>query len=178
MVGDGRNGQFGYGEATYDPKTGRFTLPAVVFAKLGETRLRLTIDPLGRFIELRSDASFLALADRVRAAAPHLPPETAAALLTDYLGFSAEVTVDNIMRLVVPKGMRDALADDADLALVAVGDAVRVWSQRRFREAQAEQRRQLAAEYSKFAGVLLGFGGAAAPAAPAGGAGDGTGGVG
>jgi len=166
MANDGQTKQFGYGEASYDSKTGRFTLPVHIVTKLGDTKLRLTVDPLGRFVELRSEASFQALAGRVLKVAETLHPETAAALLTDYLGMSAEVQVDSMMRVVVPKGMRDPLGDDSDLALVAVGDTVRVWSLERFREAQVEQRKRLASDYSKFVGALLGlnFSAQAAPA--------------
>ena len=169
MADEPTNLLFGYAEASLDPKTGRFSIPANLFAKLGgETHLRMTVDPLGRFLEVRSDRSFRALVDRVVAAAAGLPPETAAALMTDYLGFSAEVQIDNVLRLVVPKTLREPLGDEVDLALVAVGDALRIWALGRYRKTVAQRRALLARDYGRYVNVVLGLPGPAAPAEPAG----------
>ena len=158
MALDPRDMLFGYAEASLDVKPGRFAIPANLFAKMGgETRFRMTADPCERFLELRSEKAFLALAERVTAAAPGLPPETAADLITEYIAFSAEVQVDNALRLVVPKGMREVLGDDTELALVAVGDALRVWSLAKYREARKSRRTRLAEDYPKFVNVILGF---------------------
>lgn len=160
---------FGYSEIAYDPKAGRFTLPGPMYGKLGGvSHARMTLDPLGRFVELRNEESFGKLAGRILAAAPGLPPETAAALLTDYLALSTDVSIDQNMRLVVPKQMRACLDDDTELALVAVGDAVRIWSVAAFRRSEAERRAALARDYSKYVNVLLGLpAGSPAPAAAA-----------
>lgn len=148
---------FGYAEVSLDTKTWRFAIPINLFTKLGSDKLRMTLDPLGQFLELRSEKKFAELADRIIKATTNLPPETAAALITDYLGFSCEVQVDNVLRVVVPKMMRDCLEGDTELSLIAVGDAVRIWSRRKYKASEEARRDLLKRDYGKYIGVLLGL---------------------
>ena len=156
---------FGYTEAKMDLQTGRFQLPLELYDKLGGIRkLRMTVDPLGRFLELRSESKFQDLATRIQESADTLEPETIAALLTEYLAFSTEVQIDNVLRLVVPKMMRDPLDGSTELALVAVGDALRVWSLKKYKATEAERREPLKRDYAKFVGLTLGLPRRSAPA--------------
>ena len=148
---------FGYTEAKMDLQTGRFQIPLELYDKLGERKLRMTVDPLGRFLELRTEAKFQDLAIRIQESGDTLEPETIAALMTEYLAFSTEVQIDNILRLVVPKMMRDPLEGSTELALVAVGDALRVWSLKKYKASEAERREPLKRDYAKIVGLTLGL---------------------
>jgi hypothetical protein len=53
--------------------------------------------------------------------------------------------------------MRDPLDTDADLALVAVGDALRVWSLKKFKSSESERREPLKRDYAKFVNLTLGL---------------------
>lgn len=147
---------YGMFEAAMDNKTGRFIVPTVVYRPLGD-RVRFTVDPLGRFLEVRSEDDFQALVDRINQAEASLPVEVITALRMDYLGFSSEGQIDGSLRLVVPKRMRDVLADEDDLVLVAVKDCLQVWGARRYRAERQARMKDFATQYQSVQHLIMGI---------------------
>lgn len=143
-------------EASLDAKTGRFVIPADVHLLLGKT-VRLTVDPLGRFLEVRSEGNFELLVERITAAEATLPVEVIAALRVDYLGFSAEGQIDGSLRLVVPKRMREVLGDEDDLVLIGVKDFLQVWPASRYREDRASRMQQFVGQYPQVQHLIMGI---------------------
>lgn len=147
---------FGMYEATMDNKAGRFIVPADVHGRLTKN-VRLTVDPLDRYIEVRSEQKFSELVDRITAAEPNLPVEVVASLRMDYLGFSAEGQIDGSLRLVVPKRMRDILKDEDDLVLIGAKDHLQVWPASTYRTSRATRIRDLAGQFPLVQSLILGI---------------------
>ena len=147
---------YGMFEASMDRKTGRFVIPADVYEYLHKN-VRLTVDPLGRFLEVRSEENFELLVERITAAESTLPVEVIAALRVDYLGFSAEGQIDGSLRLVVPKRMREVLGEDDDLILIGVKDFLQVWPASKYREDRAARMKAFATQYSQVQHLIMGI---------------------
>ncbi len=150
------NDLYGMYEATMDNKAGRFIVPADVHFRIGRN-VRLTVDPLDRFIEVRSEENFNVLVERISAAEATLPVEIVASLRMDYLGFSAEGQIDGSLRLVVPKRMRDILRNEDDLVLIGAKDHLQVWPASSYRASRAERIRDLATQFPIVQSLILGI---------------------
>jgi len=145
---------FGMWEATLDVKTGRFQVPNEVYLYL-RSKVFLTLDPLDRFVEARSETGFAELVERITAAESSLPVEVVAALRTDYLGYSAETGIDAALRLLVPRRMRDTL-DDGDLILIGAKDVLQIWPAKRYRATRGERMAAIAKHYPSYQALILG----------------------
>lgn len=150
------NDLFGMYEATMDNKAGRFIVPADVHFRIGRN-VRLTVDPLDRFIEVRSEVKFNELVNRISAAEAYLPVEVVASIRMDYLGFSAEGQIDGSLRLVVPRRMRDILKDEDDLVLIGAKDHLQVWPASTYRSSRTERIRDLKSQFPMVQSLILGI---------------------
>ncbi len=150
-----REGLFGFAEVTLD-KAGRFVIPVEFFERLkGREPMRILMDPQDRCLELRTEARFQDLVARLTRLAPSLPPETVSVMMTEYLGYSLQVQIDNAYRLTIPKRFREFLAED-ELVLIGTGEALQIWSRSAFRAGQKERRALLAREAPRLAHAILG----------------------
>ena len=157
MGSKGRETDFyGMFEAAMDNKTGRFIVPMIVFKYL-HNMVRFTVDPLGRFLEVRSEDDFQALVERINAAEATLPVDVISALRMDYLGFSSEGQIDGSLRLVVPKRMRDVLNEEDDLVLVLVKDCLQVWGASRYREERRASMARMAGVFPAVQHLIMGI---------------------
>lgn len=138
-----QDGIFGFAEATLD-KAGRFIIPVEFIDKLkAREPMRMLVDPQDRFLELRTEAHFQDLVARLARLASTLPAETVSVMMTEYLGYSLQVQVDNAYRLTIPKRFREFLGDE-ELVLIGAGEALQIWSRSAFRANQKERRKILA----------------------------------
>jgi len=150
------NDLYGMYEATMDNKAGRFIVPADVAIRLGKM-VRLTVDPLDRFIEVWPEVEFGKLVNRITASEATLPVEVVASLRMDYLGFSAEGQIDGSLRLVVPKRMRDILLDEDDLVLIGVKDHLQVWPAKTYRASRSTRIKEFAQSFPMVQALILGI---------------------
>jgi DNA-binding transcriptional regulator/RsmH inhibitor MraZ len=136
-------------------KQGRVKLPlGFSAAVLPERFVFVSADPRRRFLEVRSEAAFVALADRVREVAAGLPPDAAAALVTEYLGGAHRALVDDAVRVALPGRFRDVVPGP-EAVLVAIGDAVLVWDRAAYEAGQPERLAAIAAGAPGLDPVLL-----------------------
>lgn len=147
---------YGMFEASLDSKTGRFIVPMIVFKYL-HNDVRFTVDPLGRFLEVRSEEDFQALVDRINAAEKLYPPGTIADLRMDYLGFSSEGQIDGSLRLVIPKRMRDILNGEDDLVLVGVKNCMQVWPASAYHAQRAARMKGWAGTFESVQHLIMGI---------------------
>ena len=155
---------YGFAEVTLD-KSSRFLIQAEFFERLkARTPMRMTVDPQGRCLEVRTEEMFMALATRIRAAARGLSADAVQALMIEYLGYSVEVQADNAYRLTIPKKMRDAIGEETELVLVGVGDAVQIWTRSAFRASQHERRIAILRELPRVVNAVYGIDPIPAPA--------------
>ncbi len=150
-----QDGIFGFAELTLD-KAGRLVIPVEFFDRLkGREPMRVLLDPQGRCLELWTEARFQDLVARLARLAPTLPPETVSVMMTEYLGYSLQVQIDNAYRLTIPKRFREFLGED-EVVLIGAGEALQIWSRSAFRAGQKERRALLAREAPKLAHAILG----------------------
>lgn len=151
-----QEGIFGYAEVTLD-KAGRFVIPVEFYERLkGREPMRILVDPRDRCLELRTEALFQELVGRLARLAPTLPPEVASVMMTEYLGYSLQVQIDNAYRLTIPKRFREMLEED-ELVLIGIGEALQIWSRTAFKAGQKERRRILAEGAPVLMHAILGF---------------------
>ena len=146
----GRFSVHGTFEVSLDSKTGRFNVPADMKA-LELEHVNFTRDPLGRFLEFRRQKDYDAFAKRMEAAAATMDLEAAEALLVDYVGFTVQALVDQNLRLIIPKRMREYLGDTNSIVLVGIGDVVQVWTADSYNETKRKREEVLRGAYSQFA---------------------------
>lgn len=148
---------FGFAEVTLD-RAGRYMMPADINDSMGgrKTLLRVNVELQGRFLELRTEDNFNQLVQRIKELAPELPPDTLSALMTDYLGYSLTVQIDNHYRLTIPKKLRELLGED-ELILVGVGDALQIWGRSAFKKGQPERRASLKRDVPGLAHAVYGI---------------------
>ena len=159
------NGLFGIADGKMDPNTGRISIPNEMRSLATQT-VRITVDPRGRFLEVRLIPAFADLARRIREVAATLAPDEAEALLTDYLGFSAEGQVDGSLRLVVPKKIREFLGGENEVVLAGAGDCLQVWPASKYAATRDDRRTALARAHGQAAHAILGLNRTAPAAAP------------
>lgn len=147
---------YGVFEAALDKKTGRFIVPINIFKHL-DSLVRFTVDPRGRFLEIRSIDSFEELVERIDKAEATLPVGMVSALREDYLGFSSEGQIDGSLRLVIPKRMRDILNNESELVLVAVKDVLQVWGASTYSETRSSRMDSLQRNFDSIQHVLMGI---------------------
>lgn len=155
---------FGTSDGSLDAKSGRITIPSDM-TDLRTANVRITADPLRRYLEIRTREAFEALVRRIETVAATLPSDAAEALLTDYLGFSGESQVDASWRLVLPKRLREILGGETDLVLCGAGDCLQVWPVGLWQQEQENRQAALKREYHRIAHAILGVGTAAVPPA-------------
>lgn len=149
----GRFSVHGTFEVSLDPKTGRFNVPADMKA-LELEHVNFTRDPLGR-LEFRRTKDYDAFAKRMETAAASMELEAAEALLVDYVGFTVQALVDQNLRLIIPKKMREYLGDTASVVLVGIGDVVQVWAADAYNETKRKREEILRGAYSQFARKIV-----------------------
>lgn len=149
---------FGYAEATLD-KVGRFMMPSEFYDRMKDRgRMRMTVDPCGNFLELRTEAKFKALVNRVLASVSNLSPDVAQSVLIEYLGYSMEVQFDTSYRLTIPKRFRDEiLGEESELVLIGSGDALLIWAKSVFKATQKARRERLGSEYPALLRAIYGI---------------------
>ncbi|NOZ00973.1 MAG: hypothetical protein GXP54_03685, partial [Deltaproteobacteria bacterium] len=121
-----------------------------------KTSLRINVELQGRYLELRTEKNFNKLVKRIKALAPSLPADTLSALMTDYLGYSLTVQIDNHYRLTIPKKLRALLGED-ELILIGVGEALQIWGRSKFFENQPERRAALRKDIKGLAHAVYGI---------------------
>ncbi len=150
-----QDGIFGFAEVTLD-KAGRFVIPVEFFERLkGREPMRILVDPQDRCLELRTEGRFQELVARLARLAPTLPPETVSVMMTEYLGYSLQVQIDNAYRLTIPKRFRELLGDD-EIVLIGAGEALQIWSRTAFRASQKDRRRVLSQSVPALTHAILG----------------------
>lgn len=149
-------GIFGFAEVTLD-KAGRFVVPVEFFERLkGREQMRMLVDPLGRSLELWTEARFKEMVKRLAVALASLPGQAAEAILTEYLGYSLQVQIDNAYRLTIPKKFREILGED-EIVLVGVGECLKIWPKSRYRQGQEERRKVAASHLPSVAHAIYGL---------------------
>lgn len=136
-------------EVSLDSKAGRFNVPTDM-EDLKLEQVNFTRDPLGRFLEFRRHKDYDAFAQRMEAAAATMDLEAAEALLVDYVGFTVQALVDQNLRLIIPKKMREYLGDTTSIVLVGIGDVVQIWPADSYNETKREREEVLRAAYNQF----------------------------
>lgn len=165
-----RTALYGTSEVALDRSSGRFNVPSDMDQLKGET-VQFTRDPLGRFLEVRRRDDYIAFASRMEAVAATLDLEAADAILVDYVGFTIQALVDNNLRLIIPKRMRETLGDTASIVLVGVGDALQIWPAKTYNDTKAQREQALRAAFGQIGkSILLRQGVAGADDAAVGGA--------
>lgn len=143
-------------EASLDSKTGRFQVPLDAYTKLNKN-IFVTVDPKGRYLELRSENNFALLVERLSAPRPGVPARVVASLRTHYLGFSAQCQFDAGMRLVIPKKMRELFEEESDLILIGVGECLQVWQASVYRERRDIELFELVQNYPDVDMLIMGI---------------------
>ena len=148
---------FGFAEVTLD-RSGRYMTPADINDAMGGRKavLRVNVELQGRYLELRTEKNFNKLVQHIKELAPSLPPDTLSALMTDYLGYSLTVQIDNHYRLTIPKKLRELLGED-ELILVGVGEALQIWGRSAFKKGQPERRAALKRDVKGLAHAVYGI---------------------
>ena len=147
---DDIEGLFGTFDAKVDLGSGRVSVSTDLTLLKGK-QFMVTIEPLKRYLEVRTLGVFNEFQARVLARADELPIALANAVRINYLGTAALAQVDNSFRLVLPKKTREFLGTKGDVVLVGVGDSLQIWQADRWAEAHAEMERALADNYEAYA---------------------------
>ncbi len=147
---DDIRGLFGTFDAKVDLNSGRVSVSTDLTLLKGK-QVMVTIEPLKRYLEVRTLGVFNEFQARVLARADELPIALGNALRIHYLGSAALAQVDNSFRLVLPRKTRDFLGTKGDVVLVGVGDSLQIWPADRYAEAHAEMERALAENYETYA---------------------------
>jgi MraZ protein len=147
---DDIDGLFGTFDAKVDLGSGRVSVSTDLTLLKGK-QVMVTIEPLKRYLEVRTLGVFNEFQARVLARADELPIAIANAVRVNYLGTAALAQVDNSFRLVLPKKTREFLGTKGDVVLVGVGDSLQIWQAERWAEAHAEMELALADNYAAYA---------------------------
>lgn len=144
---------FGTFDAKVDLQSGRVSLPTD-FVSLRGQQVMVTLEPLKRYLEVRSLSEFNTFQQRMRRKASDLPIAEGTALLVKYLGTSLLAQVDNTYRLVLPKKTREILGSKGDVVMVGIGDSVQMWLADRWAQQNAELDQVLQDHYESYAGEI------------------------